>query len=1220
MFNDFSPGETQHGRHDGAALEDAPRRGSKQKMGASENVTGRQDAPADPAVAGGKKKGKDPSKMSSKERVRQALNTKADSTTIIIGRNYITEADAVLPYGTKKVQSRVTPKYPQLGAKEKTILDPAKGVQPGLKAADQPGAPTSVENLIAQGRHMDKPVQPFYELAPAEQSKIRLNTTIYRIFMCIGVSFAAGCCGGVWYYLKFKGAGDEEEDPFEPYEDLIEEQEDEVVATTTTTTTTLFAPTICVGKYCFSSLSCEQFDTNILQQVSDHLTQSYYPLVTTINSMTDCVNATIYGVPDQAEAAVCGNPAFGCNAIQLIPAKLFPFLMGQAAKARDIPCGCELCKWPLSYITSEQGVQFCGESNARAYVEGDPCGSVCGLTWPEMTTGNITDTSTTTTTTTSTTSTTTTIDTTICIGPDYRPNDNHCPECTTYHSRIVGAMANSLQATSSDLVNCVKRTYEGLPQLATLGFGRSCSSQRLCFAFEVMVFEFAKSADPLRGMVSNEKCACELCKWPRDWLSYGPGRNCLNAQNIVEGKWCGPYCNGTYPITYTGDTSTWTGLTPVEVSSYNPATDGANGTNGTNGTNSTLRVLSEGDGLQIGNDHHDAHEDEGSTIEGQASSSSSRRPRDGLTYNVEQKKITGDSPSSSSTSNGVEGDAASRDVTNQNSWLSNAWKRFARWMSPGVFLATPTSQHPRGVIEPLTAGTTGVVIKLLPVGSTKDHVEQKSRIPIGELEVVRLSPSDPNFDGPPDQASEHSPDTTSNALVVPPQGFLLDSTSGLFAADVDEHRHSDASAMCHLVAHEVGGYGSSSPWSNPLRPTAQDAESPSSPSPKSSSEALDTTWSEIGERQAKLHGLRSVFTRRVRVEYEKKTGTEQLLVDYAGQWSESPTSAGRDKAGAGASSATPAGGRGVVSSSSTPTAEKTIAARSSKLSSLPAVFSSQGESRDKNLDRLSIGADSRSLGLGSDAQKSAVDHKTSTSRPSVDEKLDQQKNPPQKTGSFHYTFSQDGEFGVEATAQNGNDETDDVNIYWWEGPGEMKEIPVSSQEVLESMKGLWKQNNPRAVFSLATLVQRLRAIQERKRDEALEQKRIKELLATVSTSKSDRAEQHQQPQDSSVATVLSATSTVAPGAPPPDSKESAKNLAAPRVPAQSRRPQNPRERVPSDNKVDRTRRIRKEATPPPPGRTNRVPEPSPSSLSTGSSGMQPGFATNSFENWKNRGR
>mmetsp|Transcript_27934 Transcript_27934/g.70646 ORF Transcript_27934/g.70646 Transcript_27934/m.70646 type:complete len:282 (+) Transcript_27934:392-1237(+) len=207
MFNDFGPGETQHGAHDNAAQEGVPK---KTRMGASDRREPASNAAPDPAGNGEKGKKKKDAKMSSKERVRQALNTRADSTTIIIGRSYVTEADAFLPYGTKKTASRITPKYPDMAAKQVKKLDPKLGIQPGLKAGEQPGAPQSVESLIAQGLHMSRPVQPFYELSPAEQSKIRFNLTVRRIFMCIGVSFAAGCCGGVWYYLKFKEESEEE--------------------------------------------------------------------------------------------------------------------------------------------------------------------------------------------------------------------------------------------------------------------------------------------------------------------------------------------------------------------------------------------------------------------------------------------------------------------------------------------------------------------------------------------------------------------------------------------------------------------------------------------------------------------------------------------------------------------------------------------------------------------------------------------------------------------------------------------------------------------------------------------------------------------------------------------------------------------------------------------------------------------------------------------------
>ncbi|CAD7948923.1 unnamed protein product [Amoebophrya sp. A25] len=578
MFNDFSLGSTQHGQHDPSAADAVPKkeRKTKDKDGSGEGK------------GASKEGGKEKAKMTSKDRVRQALNTKADTTTIIIGRNYVTEADAYLPYGTKKAPARVTPKYPDLAAKNTTVRNPSMGIQPGLKAAEQPGAPQSVESMIAQGLHLDKPVQPFYELSPAEQSKIRFNLTVNRILMSCGIAFAAGCCGGVWYYLKVRGGDDDDEDPFEPYADLIEESSTEAVATTTTTTTTDSAAFLCIGEYCFSSVACQQFDGKILTRIAANLSETYAPLITTVDSFTDCLNQTFAGTPFAATDPLCANPGFACNAIQLIPANLLPFLMGLSAKAGDISCGCQLCQWPMNYITSADGVGFCSEQNARAYVEGDPCGSVCGLSWPVTVASNATALVANSTTTSTTSTSTTTIDSTICIGPAYRPTDHQCPMCTPYHSRIVASMANMLLSTSAALVQCVRRTYEGQQALSFLSQGRRCSDQRLCFAFEVMLFEFARE-DPAYNLANNQICGCELCKWPRDWLSYGNGRNCLNAANIVAGKWCGGYCNQTWPVLGAGvSTDGWTGLTTT------PAPDlDINGTNGTNVTSTSLRLLDE---------------------------------------------------------------------------------------------------------------------------------------------------------------------------------------------------------------------------------------------------------------------------------------------------------------------------------------------------------------------------------------------------------------------------------------------------------------------------------------------------------------------------------------------------------------------------------------------------------------------------------------------------
>lgn len=107
-------------------------------------------------------------------------------------------------------------------------------------------------------------------------------------------------------------------------------------------------------------------------------------------------------------------------------------------------------------------------------------------------------------------------------------------------------------------------------------------------------------------------CACELCKWPRDWLSQGPGRDaCINAKTIVEGNLCGPLCNQTFPLEPRNETAlgawmgTWTSTTTVTLDpnatnvsndSLEEAEGVENATNGSNGTNETgtRRLLEAG--------------------------------------------------------------------------------------------------------------------------------------------------------------------------------------------------------------------------------------------------------------------------------------------------------------------------------------------------------------------------------------------------------------------------------------------------------------------------------------------------------------------------------------------------------------------------------------------------------------------------------------------------
>eukprot|EP00392_Amoebophrya_sp_AT5.2_P001078 g1080.t1 len=948
MFNDFGPGETQHGAHDNAAQEGVPK---KTRMGASDRREPASNAAPDPAGNGEKGKKKKDAKMSSKERVRQALNTRADSTTIIIGRSYVTEADAFLPYGTKKTASRITPKYPDMAAKQVKKLDPKLGIQPGLKAGEQPGAPQSVESLIAQGLHMSRPVQPFYELSPAEQSKIRFNLTVRRIFMCIGVSFAAGCCGGVWYYLKFKGAGDEDEDPFEPYEDLIEDQTTEGISTSTTTTTTLTPPAVCIGRYCLSTAACENFDTRIFTRIAANLSQTYAPLTTTVETITDCLNQTVFGTPQLAADTLCQNPGFGCNGIQLIPANLIPFLMGLNAKAADISCGCSLCNWPRDYISSDLGVTNCGESNARAYINGDPCGTVCGLTWPETVAMNETEAAETTTTTTSTTSTTTTtVDPTICIGPTYRPNDHFCPECTDYHSRIVATQANFLQTTSKLLVDCVKRTYQGIPQIASLGNGRTCSQQRLCFAFEVMIFEFAKT-DPMLSLDSNIKCGCELCKWPRDWLSYGTGRGCLNAANIVGGKWCGERCNGTFPVGYTGDTSTWVGLAMDSVSTGNDS----------NSSNATRLLQS------VGGDEK-----------------------------------------------------------------ANAF---------------------------------------IP-GSVLGHVFSDTA-----TEILSRSSSSNNEDATDDERA-------------------------------------------------------GTPWSSKKKA--------SRPAAAWEDERADLTWGEIGLRQEKLKGFRSVFTRRVHVEVKPKIG-EVLLVDYNGQWSQSPAASSAFAA----SSLTAAGRRKTESSSQDGDADQSWSYRY--------IFG------DAALNPFRYG----------------------TNEP-------REMNVRAEGGAGAGAEEED-QFTLESE-QNAGDED------WWEET-KVRGGDITDNEVAQCMSGLWTPDNPRHVFSLFKLLQRVRQVRRRKT------KVIPELLAAGPAAVAGFGDLEARKDNADARAVPARTAAGGGGG-------NARKIEAQTAPGPAATPTPPSGR----------------SSPPEPGeevRTKAISASPAAESRTAEAAKAPGakkFGVSAFQNWRDRGR
>jgi len=961
---------------------------------------------------------------------------------------------------------------------------------------------------------------------------------------------------------------------------LIEDQTTEGISTSTTTTTTLTPPAVCIGRYCLSTAACENFDTRIFTRIAANLSQTYAPLTTTVETITDCLNQTVFGTPQLAADTLCQNPGFGCNGIQLIPANLIPFLMGLNAKAADISCGCSLCNWPRDYISSDLGVTNCGESNARAYINGDPCGTVCGLTWPETVAMNETEAAETTTTTTSTTSTTTTtVDPTICIGPTYRPNDHFCPECTDYHSRIVATQANFLQTTSKLLVDCVKRTYQGIPQIASLGNGRTCSQQRLCFAFEVMIFEFAKT-DPMLSLDSNIKCGCELCKWPRDWLSYGTGRGCLNAANIVGGKWCGERCNGTFPVGYTGDTSTWVGLAMDSVSTGNDS----------NSSNATRLLQSVGGdekanafipGSVLGHVFSDtateilSRSSSSSTSSGAPVAASSRSPSviarkagSNLGTEMDDKKAQAMKPAQPA-------DAAHDHTQERATTGSGFFSRIAAALvrkaalvlsstAPGVLNAlhgaTPSQTLITSVPSSFGAASPwqGIVAPMAASDDAlKNEMSDSSSSSGGSHSRISPEPDQDGFhdiDGVPGTlGAARLPRPSEKDTSTPPDGFLLDSRSGLFAADVDEERHVVAPAMCHLVAHEIGGaaagisYTTSASADNEDATDDERAGTPWSSKKKASrpaaaweDERADLTWGEIGLRQEKLKGFRSVFTRRVHVEVKPKIG-EVLLVDYNGQWSQSPAASSAFAA----SSLTAAGRRKTESSSQDGDADQSWSYRY--------IFG------DAALNPFRYG----------------------TNEP-------REMNVRAEGGAGAGAEEED-QFTLESE-QNAGDED------WWEET-KVRGGDITDNEVAQCMSGLWTPDNPRHVFSLFKLLQRVRQVRRRKT------KVIPELLAAGPAAVAGFGDLEARKDNADARAVPARTAAGGGGG-------NARKIEAQTAPGPAATPTPPSGR----------------SSPPEPGeevRTKAISASPAAESRTAEAAKAPGakkFGVSAFQNWRDRGR
>lgn len=77
--------------------------------------------------------------------------------------------------------------------------------------------------------------------------------------------------------------------------------------------------------------ACENFDTRIFTRIAANLSQTYAPLTTTVDTITDCLNQTVFGTPQLGTYSseytyTVANPSMQMHLRVVIEKQKYPFL------------------------------------------------------------------------------------------------------------------------------------------------------------------------------------------------------------------------------------------------------------------------------------------------------------------------------------------------------------------------------------------------------------------------------------------------------------------------------------------------------------------------------------------------------------------------------------------------------------------------------------------------------------------------------------------------------------------------------------------------------------------------------------------------------------------------------------------------------------------------------------------------------------------------------